>query len=236
MVLEDLDPDSLAMMQDMLLAMDPPRHAEHRESLSAHFRARVIAGLEPSIRAVCGEIIDAAGDGAVEAVHQVCSSIPSQVIGELVGIPVEDREKIHSWAEAIVSGEADSLNGSIAMAMYAMDLAAARRGDPRDDLVTLLLDAEFDGEPMTDLAFGSFFVQLVVAGNDTSRTLLSTPSWRCCSTRTSSPSCATRPVAAAGRGRGGAALGQPAALLPPHRQRGHRAVRRPRSPRATSWR
>ncbi len=172
-VLEDLDPESLAMMQDMLLAMDPPRHAEHRESLSAHFRARVIAGLEPSIRKVCGDIIDAAGDGSIEAVHDVCAYVPSQVIGELVGIPVEDRDKIHSWAEAIVSGEADSLNGSIAMAMFAMELAAAHREDPQEDLITLLLDAEFDGEPMTDLAFGSFFVQLVVAGNDTSRTLLS---------------------------------------------------------------
>jgi cytochrome P450 len=172
-VLEDLDADSLAMMQDMLLAMDPPRHAQHRESLSAHFRARVIAGLEPSIRKVCGEIIDAAGDGDVEAVHDVCAYIPSQVIGELVGIPPEDRDKIHSWAEAIVSGEADSMNGSIAMAMFAMELAAAHREDPKEDLITLLLAAEFDGEPMTDLAFGSFFVQLVVAGNDTSRTLLS---------------------------------------------------------------
>lgn len=172
-VLEDLDADSLAMMQDMLLAMDPPRHAQHRESLSAHFRARVIAGLEPSIRKVCGEIIDAAGDGDIEAVHDVCAYIPSQVIGELVGIPPEDRDKIHSWAEAIVSGEADSMNGSIAMAMFAMELAAAHREDPKEDLITLLLAAEFDGEPMTDLAFGSFFVQLVVAGNDTSRTLLS---------------------------------------------------------------
>lgn len=172
-VLEDLEPESLAMMQDMLLAMDPPRHAEHRDSLSAHFRARVIAGLEPSIRAVCGRLIDEAGDGSIEAVHELCAYVPSQVIGELVGIPPEDRDKIHSWAEAIVSGEADSLNGSIAMAMYAMELAAERREDPREDLITLLLAAEFDGQPMTDLAFGSFFVQLVVAGNDTSRTMLS---------------------------------------------------------------
>jgi len=172
-VLEDLDPDSLAMMQDMLLAMDPPRHAEHRDSLSAHFRARVIANLEPSIRRICGEIIDAAGEGDIEVVHDVCAHVPAQVIGELVGIPESDRDQIHSWAEHIVSGADDSLNGSIAMAMYAMELAAERRGDPREDLITLLLDAEFDGEPMTDLAFGSFFVQLVVAGNDTSRTMLS---------------------------------------------------------------
>lgn len=172
-VLEDLEPEALEMMQDMLLAMDPPRHAQHRESLSAHFRARVIAGLEESIRSVCGRIIDDAGDGDIEAVHELCAFVPSQVIGELVGIPPEDRDKIHHWAETIVAGEEDSLEGSIAMAMFAMELAAARRDDPREDLITLLLAAEFDGEPMTDLAFGSFFVQLVVAGNDTSRTLLS---------------------------------------------------------------
>lgn len=172
-VLEDLEPEALEMMQDMLLAMDPPRHAQHRESLSAHFRARVIAGLEESIRTVCGRIIDDAGDGDIEAVHELCAFVPSQVIGELVGIPPEDRDKIHHWAETIVAGEEDSLEGSIAMAMFAMELAAARRDDPREDLITLLLAAEFDGEPMTDLAFGSFFVQLVVAGNDTSRTLLS---------------------------------------------------------------
>lgn len=172
-VLEDLEPDSLEMMQDMLLAMDPPRHAQHRESLSAHFRARVVAGLEPRVRAVCGRILDEAGTGRIEAVHDVCALVPSQVIGELVGIPAEDRSQIHRWAELIVSGEGDSLQGSIEMAMFAMGLAAQRREDPREDLVTLLLGAEFDGEPMTDLAFGSFFVQLVVAGNDTSRTLLS---------------------------------------------------------------
>ena len=61
-MLEDLDPDQLAMMREMLLAMDPPRHAEYRRSLSPHFTARVMAGLEPRIRTVCRSIMVAAAE------------------------------------------------------------------------------------------------------------------------------------------------------------------------------
>jgi cytochrome P450 len=180
--LEDLAPESLAMMQDMLLAMDPPRHARHRDGLSAHFRARVIAGLEPRVRSVCRSILASAGSGRIEAVHEVCALVPSQVIGELVGIPEADRPKIHAWGEQIAGGQDpdlaaisadDSLEASIAMAMFAIELAGKRREEPAEDLITLLLGTEVDGQLMTDVAFGSFFVQLVVAGNDTSRTLLS---------------------------------------------------------------
>ena len=180
--LEDLSADSLAMMQDMLLAMDPPRHAEQRAALSDLFRARVIANLEPSIRAVCRSILTGAGEGDIEFVHDVAALVPAQVIGELVGIPVEDRPQLHAWGELIAGGQdpdlaavsaEQSLEGSVAMAMYAIDLAGRRREQPAEDLITLLLNTEVDGAPMTDVAFGSFFVQLVVAGNDTSRTMLS---------------------------------------------------------------
>ena len=181
-MLEDLEPESLAMMQDMLLAMDPPRHAHHRTALADHFRARVIGRLEDNIRAICRDILATTGHGRIEAVHEVCAKVPSQVIGELVGIDPEDRMRIHEWGERIAGGQdpdvvadaaEDSLTASIDMAMFAIALAGQRIDEPRDDLVTLLLQTDFDGEPMSDVAFGSFFVQLVVAGNDTSRTLLS---------------------------------------------------------------
>lgn len=180
--LEDVDADTLEMMQDMLLVMDPPRHQQRRAPLSPHFRARVIAGLEPRIRAISRRVLDDAGSGSIEAVHDVCARLPAEVIGELVGIPESDRAQLHAWAERIVGGQDpevadpgddDALSASIEMAMYAMELAAARRDHPAEDLVTLLLGTDVEGEPMTDVAFGSFFVQLVVAGNDTSRTMLS---------------------------------------------------------------
>ena len=196
-MLEDLDPDQLAMMREMLLAMDPPRHAEYRRSLSPHFTARVMSGLEPRIRTVCRSIMVTAaersdGDGSLDFVHDVCAPLPAQVIGEVVGIPDEDRPKLHHWAERITgfqddevsvasaewgddvgSDEEAALEGSIQMAMYFIELAAQRRAEPRDDLLTLALACDFDGKPMDDMGVGSFFVQLVTAGNDTSRTMLS---------------------------------------------------------------
>lgn len=182
-VLEDLAPETLAMMQDMLLAMDPPRHVGYRRNVAPQFVPRVINQLEPRVRTICREIMrDAAERGDVDFVHDVCAKLPSQVVGELVGIPEADWPQIHAWSERNSGGQdpdfssgysEDASNATIEMAMYAISLAQQRRADPRDDLTTLMLSMELDGEPMTDIQFGSFFVQLVTAGNDTTRTMLS---------------------------------------------------------------
>jgi cytochrome P450 len=182
-VLENLAPEQLAMMRDMVLAMDPPRHVEFRHNLVPHFKARVINQMEPRIRTICRSILDQVPSGAeVDFVHDVCALVPSQVVGELVGIPEEDWPKIHLWAEMntgsqdpeVARGEyAPEVSATISMAMYAIELAQQRRVDPKEDLVTLMLDAVVDGEPMNDIQFGSFFVQLVTAGNDTTRSMLS---------------------------------------------------------------
>jgi cytochrome P450 len=125
----------------------------------------------------------AAGQGDVEFVHDVCGSLPSQVIGELMGLPPADWGRIHRWAERNTSGQDpdvirdtadDEGDPSISMALYAIEFARQRRAEPdRDDLTSLILASEFDGAPMSDADFGSFFVQLVTAGNDTTKTMLS---------------------------------------------------------------
>ncbi len=184
-VLEDLDPERLAMMRNMLLAMDPPRHVAYRRPLADSFKARVIGGLEARIRMMCREIMERVGEhDDVEFVHDICGSLPSQVIGELMGLPREDWSRIHRWAERNTSGqdpdlarhdpEHDDGDPSVNMALYAIEFAAARRNEPPgEDLTSLILASEFDGAPMTDIDFGSFFVQLVTAGNDTTKTMLS---------------------------------------------------------------
>ena len=121
--------------------------------------------------------------GDVEFVHDVTAHLPSQVIGELMGLPEEDWGHIHQLAERNTSGQDpeiaavdpdQAMNASIDMAMYAIEFAGKRRAEaPREDLTPLILDADFGGEPMTDVDFGSFFVQLVTAGNDTTKTMLS---------------------------------------------------------------
>jgi len=184
-VLEDLAPDQLEAMRNMLLAMDPPRHVSWRKNVAPSFKGRVIARLEDRIREICRELMARAAEQRdVEFVHDVTASLPSQVVGEFVGLPEEDWPRIQVWAERNTSGqdpdinpdarEEDGGNPSIEMAVYAIELAQRRRAEePRDDLLSLMMAAEVDGKPMTDLEFGSFFVQLVTAGNDTTKTMLS---------------------------------------------------------------
>ena len=171
-ILEDLEPDRLEALRGTLLSMDPPRHRAYRKPLVKSFTAKVVGGMEDRIRTICREIFARVGTGEVEFVHDVTSALPTQVIGELMGLPAEDWDHIHELAERNTSGGGG--NASIEMARYAMAFAARRRiEEPREDITSLILDAEFGGKAMTDLDFGQFFVQLVTAGNDTTKTMLS---------------------------------------------------------------
>lgn len=186
-VIEDLDEASLQMMRHMLLAMDPPEHQVHRRPLVESFKPSVVAGMEGQVRGICRQVIAAAAersrDGAeVEFVHDVAARVPTQVIGKLMGLPESDWAYLHELAQRQTAGQdadvagaaAGGENPSVAMAMYAIDFARNRRTEPpRPDLTSLILETDFGGHPMSDVDFGSFFVQLVTAGNDTTTTLLS---------------------------------------------------------------
>jgi cytochrome P450 len=186
-VLEDQAPEQLEQTKNMLLMMDPPRHSELRKKVYPNFRPRQVVELEPRIRAICRELVAmGAARGELEFVHDLAALLPSQVLGELMGIPVEDRAEINRWAEMMTGGQDPDVNpdgyttgasneGSIEMAMYGMRYAESRRGydgEPRD-LGDMLLATEIAGRPMDDLQFAYFFVQLVTAGNDTTRTMIS---------------------------------------------------------------
>lgn len=182
-VVEDLDEATLAGMRKMLLAMDPPGHAAHRQPLAPHFGARVVGGIEARIRTICRAVLEEVPDGErIDHVHQVCASLPSLVIADLFGLPGDDVGRIQRWAERSTSTHDEEVAGSaddvatamIEMVVYFMELGARRRSEPRrDDLTSVILESTVDGEVMDDEAFGSFMVQLVTAGNDTTRTMLS---------------------------------------------------------------
>ena len=182
-VLEDMAPEQLQQSRNMLLMMDPPRHTAYRKPLNESFKVKTIGTMEQRIRVLCRKILEDAGErGSVEFVHDVAGSLPSQVVGELVGIPERDWGDIRTWAEQSTSGQDPELagdgyataTGMTNMAVYAMGFAAQRRTEPpREDLASLILAGNFGDGPMSDLEFASFFVQLVTAGNDTTKTLLS---------------------------------------------------------------
>lgn len=182
--IEDVGEETLQRMRNMLLAMDPPRHGTHRAPLSTHFRPRAIAELEIRVREVCRAVLAQAREqGEVEFAHDVASQLPARVIGELFGLPQQDWDYLRTLAERNTSGQDPDLgdpDGGNAtsgpeMAAYAVELAASRRrgGLSDDDLTTAILGAQFGGVPMSDLEFGGFFVQLVTAGNDTTKGMLS---------------------------------------------------------------
>jgi cytochrome P450 len=179
---EDVEESTLQRVRSMLLAMDPPRHTAYRSPLSQHFRPRAIGGLEDRVRRTCRAILDEVGGGTVEFVGDVAAKLPNRVIGELFGLPRDDWEYLRKLAERITASQDPDLGntdgqarpGGEEMAAYAVELAATRRrAGLGDDLTSAILGAQFGGKPMSDADFGGFFVQLVTAGNDTTRGMLS---------------------------------------------------------------
>jgi cytochrome P450 len=175
-VLDTLDEPRLEQMRGMLLAMDPPRHRDYRRPLVHRLTPRQVARLEDGVRRICRDIFAAAGErGTVDFVNDVCSHLPTMVVGELMGLPREDWERIHALAEQITHGQdPDYAGGGSAaeatqeMGAYAYGFAVRRRAEPaRDDLTSVLL------ESASDVEFASLFIQLVTAGQDTTQTMLS---------------------------------------------------------------
>jgi cytochrome P450 len=185
--LETLADEQLEMMRHMLLVMDPPHHTAYRQPLAPHFGARVIGRMEEQIRARCRSILEAAGDkGEVDFVHEVAGPLPAQIIAEIMGLPQSDTPLIQQWAEVQANSTDEEIAGgyegeaSLDMAMYGMRWAAQPRAEPRrEDLTALLLESTFeDGRQMDDIEFGGFFVQLVTAGNDTTKTMMSSGTYQ----------------------------------------------------------
>lgn len=179
-ILENQPPERLEQTRNMLLMMDPPRHTDYRKPLAEHFKARVVGEMADRIRELTRALLETA-DGDVEFVHDIAGVLPSQVVGGLFGIPAEDWPSLRQWAEQSVSqqdpdlvGDFDATAEVTKMAIYAIQFAMRRRTEPpAADLTSLILAGNFGGNPMSDLEFGSFFTQLVTAGNDTTKTMLS---------------------------------------------------------------
>ncbi len=174
--------EDLERMQLMMLNMDPPKHTKVRALVNKGFTPRMVARLEPRLRAITNRIIDTvATKGQCDFVTEIAAELPLQAIAELMGIPLADRHKVFEWSNRLIGLDDPEYNpshddGKLAAAemyLYANRLAAERRDRPGDDLVSVLMTAEVDGERLTELEFDLFFLLLAVAGNETTRNLIS---------------------------------------------------------------
>ncbi len=171
------------------LSLDPPDHTRLRRLVSKAFTPRMIARLEPRIRAVTGELLTAAADaGELELVSQLAYPLPVRIISEMLGVPIEDHPRFAGWsarlahslqpgfgvdADAVASRAEAAQAASDEFAEYFRALIAARRARPASDLLSDLIRAEDNGEMLTEDELIATCVLLLVAGHETTVGLIS---------------------------------------------------------------
>jgi cytochrome P450 len=163
----------------MMLMMDPPQHTAYRKLIRAEFTAPASSGRTPRMNALAKQIVDAViAKGECDFVNDIAGEMPSYVIAELMGLPLDDGRELYKLTEAIHTAPEAQEAGAGAMAVFKMfeygrKVIEEKRARPADDLATKLLHAEVDGKKLEDIEFLLFFLLLIDAGGDTTRNLLS---------------------------------------------------------------
>ena len=162
----------------MMLMMDPPQHTAYRKLIRNQFTQPAAAERGSRMQALARQIVDEVIEkGACDFVNDVAGEMPSYVIAEMMGLPLDDGRELYKLTEAIHSapGTTAMSGGEAVMKMfeYARRVIEEKRARPSDDLATRLLQAEVDGKRLDDIEFMLFFLLLIDAGGDTTRNLLS---------------------------------------------------------------
>ena len=175
------DEEMLAQLQLTILNMDPPKHERYRRLVSRGFTPRMIRILVEDIERRAARVIDDVSErGEVEFVEEIAAQVPVQMICEMIGLEKHQWQRMFELSNQLVGGRNDpeyqSAEGPDAAAMEVYMLcdavAADRRANPRDDIMTALVNAEVDEERLTDAELNLFFITLIVAGNETTRNLI----------------------------------------------------------------
>lgn len=178
----DLPEDALEQQRMLMLNMDPPLHTRYRLLINKGFTPRMVNALEANMRENTREILDRVqAQRECDFVVDVAAELPLQVIADLMGVPQEDRHKMFDWSNRMIGAEdpeygiteEDAQTASIELYAYASELANQKRADPGDDLISVLSQAEVDGERLNPFDIDLFFLLLSVAGNETTRNLIS---------------------------------------------------------------
>ncbi|HET6848898.1 MAG TPA: cytochrome P450 [Gaiellales bacterium] len=188
--LEDLDPDQIEARKSML-DTDPPKHSSLRAIVNKGFTPRAVAAYEDLLRTLTRQILDEAlPKGEFDFVEEVAKQLPIQVLCRILGVPLEDDEQLIEWGDKMIGNTDPDLGGlhpaspesakyrlypfrspfAMEVFNYGHRIAAERRADPRDDLVSkLVMWEDEDGNRLTEREFDTMFLLLVVAGNETTR-------------------------------------------------------------------
>jgi len=165
-------------MLPLLAATDPPHHDQLRALVSRAFTPRRIAETEPRIRGFAERLVGELPDGDFDLVPGLSVPLPVAVIAEILGVDAAMQDDFRRWSDATVGlmdhpPEPEMMQASVELITYFRGLAAERRKQPKDDMISDLLEAEIDGRRLTDEELDAFFIMLLVAGNETTTNWLS---------------------------------------------------------------
>jgi methyl-branched lipid omega-hydroxylase len=168
-----------------MINMDDPKHYRLRSIVAKGFTPKEVSRVEQYVKekaaALVDRMIEQYPDRECDFVEAIAAPLPLEIICEMMGIPSDDVQQVFRWTNVILGaadpeygGTYDNLmSSSLEMFAYAQALGEDRQANPTDDLTSVLMHAEVDGERLSTQEFGSFFILLVVAGNETTRNAMS---------------------------------------------------------------
>jgi cytochrome P450 len=177
-VIEKASPDAMERNRTQLLSMDPPEHREMRNLVLTAFTPRTIDAMEPWLREQSRMIMQRAAEmGECDFVNDVAGELPMQTISQMMAVPQEHRNRIVQLADDVIASggherSPDEPDPGTELAGLGYGLAAERKGKGGSDLISLMLRATYQGEPLDEVGFAGLFVQIAVAANETTRSLL----------------------------------------------------------------
>ena len=168
-----------------MINMDDPKHFRLRSIVSKGFTPREVSRVEEFVKtkaaAVVDRMLEEHPDRQCDFVEAIAAPMPLDIICQMMGIPDEDHQRVFQWTNTILGAADPEFGGTyqalmaaaLEMFAYAQALGEDRRANPVDDITSVMMQAEVDGERLTAQEFGSFFILLVVAGNETTRNAIS---------------------------------------------------------------
>ncbi|WP_145329327.1 cytochrome P450 [Paenibacillus xylanexedens] len=168
-----------------MLTTDPPKHKQLRDLVNQAFTPKAIEALAPRIQEITDELLAPHLSGErMNLIDDLATPLPVIVIAELIGVPATDRREFKEWSDVLVKGarddseeaflelEKEKLKNIQELYAYFTDIMEQRRLQPQDDLISLLLDAEIEGEKLTEEEVVNFCILLLAAGNETTTNLI----------------------------------------------------------------
>lgn len=178
----EFEAEDLAMQVQMMVNMDPPKHQKYRRIARNAFTPKAVDAYHETFRRYARDIIDAvATRGECEFITDVAAELPLMAILDLCGVPLEDRKQVFLWTNQMFFVDDEDIGGddpkaqardaTINLFMYAEQLARQHAEQPLNNIVGALLDGEVEEQKLSTIEFQMFFVMLIAAGNESTRSV-----------------------------------------------------------------